>query len=179
MKPLSRDEFLTQEELRRFLAQCLTARDRAILLVAYRHGLRAGEVGLLRVGDVDLEGRLIFCRRLRGAREERQPLGDDEARALEPLVRDRGRDAPLFPSREGGAISRKRLDAIMKRCGGKAGIPPHKRHFQILRYSLAVHLLQAGGDPALAEEALGGRSGGMSRTAELRRLMSSDRIVAL
>jgi type 1 fimbriae regulatory protein FimB len=179
VKPLGPDEFLTQDELRRFLHQCLTERDRAMLLIAYRHGLRASEVGLLQVGDVDLVLRTLFCRRLRGSREGAQPLGSDEVRALRPLLKGRGPLEPLFQSREGTAISRKRLDAIMKTCGKKADLPPHKRHFQILRYSLAVHLVQAGGDPALADEVLGGRPAGGNRASEIGRLMGAKKIVTL
>jgi site-specific recombinase XerC len=37
-------------------------RDRAPFLLAYRHGLRASEVGLLHVSDVDLRLRLMLRR---------------------------------------------------------------------------------------------------------------------
>ena len=39
--------FLTQEEVQRLFSAIKTKRDRAIFAVAYRHGLRASEVGLL------------------------------------------------------------------------------------------------------------------------------------
>ena len=39
--------FLTQDELRRLFKVMKSKRDRAIFLVAYRHGLRASEIGLL------------------------------------------------------------------------------------------------------------------------------------
>ncbi len=38
--------FLTPEELKTFLGVIRDKRDRAIFLVGYRHGLRAGEMGL-------------------------------------------------------------------------------------------------------------------------------------
>ncbi|MDA2933546.1 site-specific integrase [Acidobacteria bacterium AH-259-D05] len=46
--------FLTQEELRRLLSVISKRRDKAIFLTAYRHGLRASEIGLLQRSDVDL-----------------------------------------------------------------------------------------------------------------------------
>ena len=48
-------KFLTLDETGRLLAATRASpRDRALFLVAYRHGLRASEVGLLRAEDLDL-----------------------------------------------------------------------------------------------------------------------------
>ena len=46
--------FLTQDELRQLFKVIRSKRDKAIFLVAYRHGLRASEVGLLQRADVDV-----------------------------------------------------------------------------------------------------------------------------
>ena len=46
--------FLTQEEVQRLFDAIKTKRDRAIFAVAYRHGLRASEVGMLQLTDLDL-----------------------------------------------------------------------------------------------------------------------------
>ncbi len=52
--PTETIRFLTLEELARlFAAVRASARDRALFLIAYRHGLRASEVGLLRTDDID------------------------------------------------------------------------------------------------------------------------------
>src|SRR2546429_5897898 len=45
---------LTQDELRQLFKVIRSKRDKAIFLVAYRHGLRASEVGLLQRADVDV-----------------------------------------------------------------------------------------------------------------------------
>lgn len=47
--------FLTQDEMRRLLNAIDSKRDYAIFLLAYRHSLRASEVGMLRVADLDLK----------------------------------------------------------------------------------------------------------------------------
>ena len=55
--------FLTQDEVRRLFSVIKNKRDRAIFAVAYRHGLRASEVGLLHLTDVDLkQGRITIHR---------------------------------------------------------------------------------------------------------------------
>ncbi len=48
--------FLTQPELRALFRVITRKRDRALLLLAYRHGLRASEVGLLYGDDLNLCG---------------------------------------------------------------------------------------------------------------------------
>jgi integrase len=49
--PTETIRFLTLEELARlFAAMRASPRDRALFLIAYRHGLGASEVGLLRTG---------------------------------------------------------------------------------------------------------------------------------
>ena len=52
-------KFLTPDELTRLIGSIANKRDRAIFLIAYRHGLRAGEVGLLQ--DPDQRGLAARC----------------------------------------------------------------------------------------------------------------------
>jgi integrase len=52
-------QFLTQEELKRLFAVIKEKRDKSLFLLAYRHGLRASEIGFLQRTDVDLkQGRI-------------------------------------------------------------------------------------------------------------------------
>ena len=52
--PTDTIRFLTLEELARLFAVVRASpRNRALFLIAYRHGLRASEVGLLRTDDLD------------------------------------------------------------------------------------------------------------------------------
>lgn len=48
-------KFLTLDEVRRLFSVIESKRDRAIFLTAYRHGLRASEVGMLRVADLEFK----------------------------------------------------------------------------------------------------------------------------
>jgi integrase len=50
---LEQINLLRQDELKRLFAAIRSKRDCALFLLAYRHGLRAAEVGLLHVSDVD------------------------------------------------------------------------------------------------------------------------------
>src|SRR3954452_13566358 len=96
-------------------------RDRTLFLVAYRHGLRASEVGLLRVEDIDLKTLRIMVHRLKGSHSGAHPLQADEAKALRALRRGGGpRSRILSPSRRGDPIARRTLDWLMKKYGAAA-----------------------------------------------------------
>jgi type 1 fimbriae regulatory protein FimB len=72
-------------------------------------------------------------------------ITERESRALRPYLKDRGWLAgPLFTSRNKRAISRRRLDELMKFYGAKAGLPPEKRHFHCMRHTCATRLLDQG-----------------------------------
>jgi integrase len=74
-------KFLTLDETRRLFSRITDKRDKAIFLVAYRHGLRASEVGLLRVDDLDLKRFKIMLHRLKGSLSGEHPMQADERRA--------------------------------------------------------------------------------------------------
>lgn len=149
-------KFLTLDETRRLFAAITNKRDKAIFLLAYRHGLRASEIGLLRVSDLDLRRLRVMLHRLKGSLSGEHPLQADEARALKAWLKSRDVDSPLlFPSRRGLPISRQMLDVLMKRYGGEAGIPEDKRHFHVLKHSIATHLLDAGAELRFVQDWLG------------------------
>jgi integrase len=68
--------FLTPEEMLAVLkaARNRSNRDWAMILVSYRHGMRASEICGLRRDDVDPKGESIVIRRLKGSLETCQPL---------------------------------------------------------------------------------------------------------
>jgi type 1 fimbriae regulatory protein FimB len=151
--------FLTPEELKALLGGIRDKRDRAIFLVAYRHGLRASEIGLLRTNDLDLKGLRLMVHRLKGSHSGEHPLQPDEVRVLKSYLRSRATDSPvLFPSRRHVPISRRTLDWLMKRYGERAGLPQDKRHFHCLKHSIATHMLSAGGDLVFVQDWLGHRN---------------------
>jgi len=59
--------FLTQDETRRLFSAISSKRDQAIFLTAYRHGLRASEIGMLTKSAVDLERGRLTIRRAKGS----------------------------------------------------------------------------------------------------------------
>ena len=129
--------FLTQDESARLFHELGDhKRNKAMFLVAYRHGLRASEVGLLQTSDVDFRKLRIMLHRLKGSYSGEHPLQPDEAKALKAHLRSRTHDSPvLFTSNRGDPISRRTLDWLMKTYAARANIPPLKRHFHVLKHS--------------------------------------------
>lgn len=149
-------KFLTTEETRRLFAVVKGRRDRALFLVAYRHGLRASEVGLLRRADVDHKRMRIMLHRLKGSHSGEHPLQPDELRALRAYLAQRADDSPiLFPSRRLLPISRRMLDYLIKFYGARAKLPDDKRHFHVLKHSIATHLWEKSGDIRFVQDWLG------------------------
>lgn len=149
-------QYLTQDEIRRLLSVITAKRDKAIFLLAYRHGLRASEVGVLQVSDVDLKKLRIFIHRLKGSLPGEHPLQPDEARLLKAWLKARDSDSPiLFPSREGSPINRRTLHELMKHYGQQANLPEDKRHFHVLKHTIATHLLEATDNVRFVQDWLG------------------------
>jgi len=149
--------FLTGDETGRLFQQIGTnRRDRAMFLVAYRHGLRASEIGLLRLEDIDLKTLRLMVHRLKGSHSGAHPLQPDEAKAIKAYLRERKACSPiLFTSNRGDPIARRTLDWLMKKYGEAADLPPSKRHFHCLKHSIATHLLEAGADLRFVQDWLG------------------------
>jgi integrase/recombinase XerD len=137
--------FLSNEEVTRLLGVIGSKRDKALFLLAYRHGLRASEMGRLRVEDIDFERRVMKIDRVKGSHGGEYPLASDELKALNAYLHCREAESPfIFVSRLDKPISRKTLEWLMKRYGAAANLPSHCRHFHVLKHSIAVHLFRDG-----------------------------------
>ena len=157
---------LTPDELLAVLkaGRSRSARDWAMILLGYRHGLRASEVCSLKLPDVDLKADSISIRRLKGSLHTVQPLyrhkGQpllDEVTALRAWQRERKADGSdfLFTSQKGGRLHRSQFFRIFQACAEIVGLPPQKRHPHALKHSLASHLIAGNVNLALVKQCLG------------------------
>ena len=161
--------FLTPEEILAVLkaGRSRSSRDWAMILLAYRHGMRASEVCGLRRGDLNLKGESITVRRLKGSLETCQALCGhagqpllDELKALRQWTKDRPGDGSdyVFISQKGGRMHRSQFFRIFQDCAESAGLPPAKRHPHALKHSLATHLIGENVNLAVVKQALGHKS---------------------
>src|SRR5438270_3051314 len=100
-------KYLTPDELKRLFSVIKSKRDKAIFLIAYRHGLRASEIGLLHKDNVIWNQHRIMLHRLKGSHSHEHPMQPDEARILKSYLKTRTDDLSyLFTSQKNTPISR-------------------------------------------------------------------------
>ena len=148
-------------------AKSRSTRDWAMILLAYRHGLRVSEVCGLKLADIDMKAGSISIRRLKGSLHTIQPLYQhrgqpllDETAALRAWLRKRPADGSdyLFTSQKGGKLGRTQFFRNFQTVAESAGLPVEKRHPHVLKHSLASHLVAGNANLALIRQALGHRS---------------------
>jgi site-specific recombinase XerD len=152
-------KYLTQEELYQFFCQIEHKRNLALFNMMYKYGLRASEVGLLKVGDVDLMRSRIKIWRLKGGVSGEYAIFMDTARLLKTYLKERGIDfySALFLSRKKNPVSRKTIDDLFRHYAKNANLPRDKWHAHTLRHSIAVHMLDAGHTQEEVKHQLGHR----------------------
>jgi integrase len=101
-------EYLTEKEVERLIKAAGSNRwghrDATMILIAYRHGLRASELCALRWDQVDLpHGRLHVSRAKNGVPSV-HPLGGAELRALRRLQREQEDSRYVFLSERGAPM---------------------------------------------------------------------------
>lgn len=174
-------EFLEPSEVLAVLrtARLKGAREWAMILVAYKHGMRASEVCNLRIEDLDLKNGNIIIKRLKGSLRTTQAVTEhrgepllNEPRALREWLRVRRDDGSdfLFTSQKGGRMDRTQFFRLFRALAGEAGLPAEKRHPHALKHSLASHLVAANVNLALVKQQLGHRSIGST----MRYVRTSD-----
>jgi len=158
--------YLAPDELLAVLkaARARSVRNWAMILLAYRHGMRASEVCGLKLADAYMKSESVSIRRLKGSLHTVQPLyrhkGQpllDEMNALRAWLRARSGDGSdfLFTSQKGGCLHRSQFFRIFQACADAAGLPPEKRHPHALKHSLASHLVAGNVNLALVKQCLG------------------------
>ncbi|MCS6817208.1 MAG: site-specific tyrosine recombinase XerD [Blastocatellia bacterium] len=155
--------FLTIEEVNRLLEQPdvtrdIGVRDRAILEVLYATGVRASELVVLRLGDVDVDKGVLVCLG-KGSKERLVPLGRSAIEWVLKYLPIRQRwlgqkTSPwLFISPRGRPLTRQALWKLVARYGRAAGLGQVMPH--MLRHTFATHLLEHGADLRSVQMMLG------------------------
>ncbi len=156
---------LTGREVERLIAATKgsrnEARDRCLLLLMFRHGLRVSEALGLKLSQIDLEGRTLYVARLKGGLSTNHPLRGDELRVLKAWLAERAKMAPttetLFVSERRGPLSRKTAWTFIRAYGEAAGLDV-AAHPHMLRHACGFALADQGADTRLIQDYLGHRN---------------------
>jgi type 1 fimbriae regulatory protein FimB/type 1 fimbriae regulatory protein FimE len=127
-------EYLTATEVEALMAVARKGsryghRDATMILIAYRHGLRASEVCDLQWHQVELATGRLHVRRSKRGTPSVHPLQGDELRALRRLQREQPPGPHVFVSERCAPMAPKSFHALIARLGERAGmafpIHPH------------------------------------------------------
>jgi type 1 fimbriae regulatory protein FimB/type 1 fimbriae regulatory protein FimE len=132
-------------------------RDATMLLVAYRHGLRASEVCDLQWHQIELSEGRLHVHRVKNGTPSVHPIRGDEMRALRRLRRENSSDAFVFVSERGGPISPIAFHRLVQRLGKAAGMP-FAIHPHMLRHACGFKLANDGHDTRALQHYLGHRN---------------------
>jgi len=132
-------EYLTPAEVEKLLQASSKvgrhgARDRTLLLLAYRHGLRVSELVTMRWEQIDLKAGLVHVARLKNGLASTHPIRGPELRALRETVRK-----------------------LIARAGELAKLP-FPIHPHMLRHSAGYKLANEGHDTRSIQQYLGHRN---------------------
>lgn len=137
------------------------ARDRCLLLLVFRHGLRVSEACGLKLSQVDTESRCLHVARLKQGLSTTHPLRTDELRTIKAWLKERAAMAPpgdsFFVSERRTPLSRKTVWACVRRYGELANLPL-PAHPHMLRHACGFALADQGADTRLIQDYLGHRN---------------------
>lgn len=142
-------------------------RNRAILVLLVRLGLRAGEVAALELDDIRWRSGEIIVRG-KGNVVDRLPLLSEVGETLSSYLRDRAPEAPTrrvflrlcAPMGEVGG--RSAISSVVRRSIKIAGLRPQVQGAHLLRHTLGTQMIRAGASMAEIAEVLRHRSPGTS-----------------
>jgi site-specific recombinase XerD len=164
---------LSRDEVRRILAEVRIPVYRACLTTIYACGLRLLEGAHLQVPDVDSARKVLHIHG-KGKQDRYVPLPDPTLEGLRAYWVTHRSPVWLFPAptrhglphalaHGGGPVTRSSLQSAFRRALLRSGIAK-RAHVHTLRHSYATHLLEAGVNLRIIQEALGHRS---ARTTQI------------
>ena len=137
------------------------ARDRCLLLLMFRHGLRVSEACALHLDQVDTESRVLHVARLKGGLSTTQPLRGDELRAVSAWLKERARMKPggkaFFVSEQRKPLHRSTVNLALRKYSVAASLPL-LAHPHMLRHACGFALADQGADTRLIQDYLGHRN---------------------
>jgi integrase len=128
-------EHLTEREVEKLIEAAKDNRyghrDATMILIGFRHGLRASELCELQWSDVEFESATLYIRRAKGGTMATHPLLGDELPALRTLKRE-AKSPFIFVSERGAPFTVAGLAKLIERAGNAAKIG-FKVHPHMLR----------------------------------------------
>jgi type 1 fimbriae regulatory protein FimB/type 1 fimbriae regulatory protein FimE len=155
-------EYLTKDEVERLLKAAAGNRhghrDKTLILVASRHGLRVSEIIDLRWDQIDFGRGELHVRRVKHGSPATHPIPGRELRWLRQLERgQRPKSAFVFTSERGTPFTSRGIHKMVARAGVGAGLP-FPVHPHMLRHTTGYVFANNGVDTRTIQKYLGHRN---------------------
>jgi type 1 fimbriae regulatory protein FimB/type 1 fimbriae regulatory protein FimE len=154
-------EYLTPSEVETLIRTARQGRyghrDATLILVAYRHGLRAVELCDLEWSQVEFDrAPTLHVRRAKNGKPAAHPIRGDELRAIRELQRKTS-GCYVFETERRTPFTTDAVNRLVKRIGERAGFP-FKVHVHMLRHACGYALANQGHDTRAIQDWLGHRA---------------------
>ncbi len=154
-------EHLTADEVERLIDAAKgnrhAHRDELMVLLTFRHGLRAVEVCDLRWEQVNFKTAILHVRRVKNGTPATHPLTGREMRALRKHQRDGEQSPFVFVSERGAPLTAPGFSRMVERAATAAGLGI-KAHAHMLRHACGYKLANDGIDTRSLQAYLGHRN---------------------
>ncbi len=154
-------EHLTADEVERLIDAAKgnrhAHRDELMVLLTFRHGLRAVEVCDLRWEQIDLKTAILHVRRVKNGTPATHPLTGREMRALRRHQRESRPSPFVFVSERGAPLTAPGFSRMVERAAVAAGLGI-KAHAHMLRHACGYKLANDGVDTRSLQAYLGHRN---------------------
>jgi integrase len=152
-------EYLTETEIEKLILVAKGNRhghrDATMVLMAFRHGLRASELTDLRWDQVDFTSATLHVRRVKQGTPATHPIRGDELRMIRRLQRDQDlKSRFVFTSERGAPFTTAGFARMVERAGETAGLG-FKAHPHMLRHACGYSLANKGHDTRALQAYLG------------------------
>jgi integrase len=152
-------EYLTPAEIEKLIKAAKDGRwahrDATLILVAYRHGLRAKEIAELEWSQVEFgRSACLHVRRAKGGKPSVHPIRGDELRMLTALRKEFPDSGYVFTTERNTPFTPDAINRLIKTIGARAKLPMPV-HCHMLRHSCGYKLANDGIDTRAIQDWLG------------------------
>ena len=153
--PKKLPKYLKEREVRKLLNSPSREklRDRLILRMLYRCGLRVSELTSLRIEDIEFEEGTLMVRCGKGGKDRLIPVDHQTMDMIEYFVEEET-NGFLILSERNQSLSTRQVERIVEQYGKIANIE-QPIHPHMLRHSFAVHCLKSGMNLRTVQKMLG------------------------
>jgi integrase len=154
-----RRQYLTEAEIEKLMGAARKHgrygfRDATMVLLCYRHGLRASELCRLQWHDIDWERGLLRVRRVKNGTSTDHPLTGRELRALRKVKAEQAPSRYVFMTERGAPMSPDGFYKLITRLGAVTKLE-FELHPHMLRHACGYKLANDGQDTRAIQHYLG------------------------